>query len=95
MEAGCIAEKGTYRQLMDNKAAFYNLISTYVGEEESDSDDEAEGEGEAAVLSEFTAAVAEQAPALARIDAVATEPLAPRGERAFRIEPSALEPQNR
>jgi hydrogenase maturation protein HypF len=48
-----------------------------------------EAEGEAAVLSEFTAAVAEQAPALARIDAVATEPLAPRGERAFRIEPSA------
>jgi hydrogenase maturation protein HypF len=48
-----------------------------------------EAEGEAAVLSEFMAAVTEQAPTLAQIDAVATEPLAPMGERAFRIEPSA------
>jgi hydrogenase maturation protein HypF len=47
-----------------------------------------EAEGEPEPLARFTAAIAAEAPPLARIDRVATEPVEPLGERGFRIERS-------
>jgi hydrogenase maturation protein HypF len=48
-----------------------------------------EAEGEAARLEELLARLADEAPPLARIEGLAVEPLAPRGEREFRIGASA------
>jgi hydrogenase maturation protein HypF len=48
-----------------------------------------EAEGEPESLGRFMSAITEEAPALARIDYLAAEAMAPRGEREFRIEPSA------
>jgi hydrogenase maturation protein HypF len=50
-----------------------------------------EAEGPAAALDAFAAELRSEAPALARVDAVDSEPAPPRGERGFRIEPSATE----
>jgi hydrogenase maturation protein HypF len=48
-----------------------------------------EVEGETGALDSFAAALAREVPALARVDAVEVEQLAPLGEEAFRIEASA------
>jgi hydrogenase maturation protein HypF len=51
-----------------------------------------EAEGEPGALDTFAAALREDAPPLARVEAVSVSPLAPRGDRAFSIEPSRTEP---
>ncbi len=48
-----------------------------------------EAEGDGAALDAFGAAIAAEAPSLARVDSVAVEMLTPVGEKAFRIETSA------
>ena len=48
-----------------------------------------EAEGEAAALDAFAAGLRNEAPALARVDAVTSEPLSPLAEPEFRIETSA------
>ena len=48
-----------------------------------------EAEGETGALDSFTAALAGEAPPLARVDSVAVEQLAPLGQGVFRIEASA------
>src|SRR6266508_2711283 len=48
-----------------------------------------EVEGEVRALDSFAAALTRDVPALARVDAVEVEPVAPRGEGGFRIEASA------
>ena len=47
-----------------------------------------EVEGQTRALDSFAAALTRDVPALARVDAVEVEPLAPRGEGGFRIEAS-------
>jgi hydrogenase maturation protein HypF len=47
-----------------------------------------EAEGPPSALEEFTAAIAEQAPSLARLDSLTVETIEPRRERGFRIERS-------
>src|ERR671933_851499 len=47
-----------------------------------------EAEGPAATLDDFARALADEAPALARVETVAAEPMPPLGEREFRIETS-------
>ncbi|MDQ3890865.1 MAG: carbamoyltransferase HypF [Actinomycetota bacterium] len=48
-----------------------------------------EVEGEPAALDAFASALAEEAPSLARVESLATAPVAPRGEREFTIAASA------
>lgn len=48
-----------------------------------------EAEGEPGALDDFAAAIAEEAPPLARVDAVVAEAVTPTGEATFRIERSA------
>ncbi|HEY1479118.1 MAG TPA: carbamoyltransferase HypF [Gaiellales bacterium] len=49
-----------------------------------------EAEGDADALGRFVTAVTRDAPGLARVDSVGVEQIAPRGERGFRIEQSAV-----
>ncbi len=51
-----------------------------------------EAEGEPRALDTLAAALQEDAPPLARVEAVSVEPLAPHGDRVFSIEPSRTEP---
>ena len=53
-----------------------------------------EVEGDSAALRDFTDALSEQAPALASVEAVESAVVGARGERDFRIEPSAEGPAN-